>query len=130
MYNNYRTDVSSIIIFWRYHLIMSYRVQFTISDQEYQELCQEAERLNYPNVAELCKSRALSGKKSYADLYREIIEKIDKLPAGETFRIRNLIENPPTLLGRWIADNVRNGTIKGVKRVEASAADADLYQKI
>ena len=47
---------------------MSYRVQFTISDTEKEQLIAEAASEGYPNIAELCKVRALRGKSTYAAL--------------------------------------------------------------
>lgn len=109
---------------------MSYRIQFTISDVEKTQLMAEAIAEGYPNISELCKTRALQGKSTYADLYREMVKKIDSLPAGKTFLLRDLIDTPPALLGRWLYDNVANGTIQNVKHLGNNGSDAEKYEKI
>lgn len=109
---------------------MSYRVQFTISDTEKTQLMAEATAEGYPNIAELCKVRALQGKSTYADLYKRMVKRIESLPVGTTFFLRDLIDTPPTLLGRWLYDNVADGTIKNVKHLGNNGSDAEKYEKI
>ena len=112
---------------------MSYRVQFTISDSEHEELKKQAEKDSYPNVAELCKSRSLqpvtNKRRDYAELYRIMVQKIEELPSGAKFFLRDLVDTPPALLGRWLFDNVANGTIKGVKHLGNDGSDAEQYLK-
>lgn len=108
---------------------MGYRVQFTISDVEKVQLDAEAKAEGYPNIAELCKVRALQGKSTYAELYKKMVSKIDALPKGRKFKLRDLIDTPPTLLGRWLHDNVANGKIKNVKHLGNNGSDAEEYEK-
>jgi len=108
---------------------MSYRVQFTISDAEKAQLTAEATSEGYPNIAELCKARALQGKSTYADLYRKMVKKIETLQVGTEFFLRDLIDTPPTLLGRWLFDNVANGTIKNVEHIGKKDSDSERYVK-
>lgn len=108
---------------------MSYRVQFTISDVKKKQLESEALSEGFPNISELCKVRSLQGKSTYADLYKKMVRKIDALPAGTEFFLRDLIDTPPTLLGRWLFDNVENGIIKNVIHIEKRDADAEKYRK-
>lgn len=108
---------------------MSYRVQFTISDAEKFQLMAEATSEGYPNIAELCKVRSLQCKSTYADLYKKMVRKINALPVGTEFFLRDLIDTPPTLLGRWLFDNVENGTIKNVVHIDKKDADAERYRK-
>ena len=44
---------------------MSYRVQFTISDEQKIKLEEDMRKDGYPNISELCKARAC-GDRSYA----------------------------------------------------------------
>ena len=53
---------------------MSFRVQFTVSDAEKAQLEAEAKAQGYPNLAELCKAKALEGKATYGALYRTMVE--------------------------------------------------------
>lgn len=109
---------------------MSYRVQFSISDEEKKQLESEAMSEGYPNIAALCKARALRGKSNYVELYKEMIKQINRKPSGTKFKLRDLVETPPTLLGRWLFDNVANGTISNVKHLGNNGSDAEEYEKI
>ena len=110
---------------------MSKRIQFTISDNEYAQLTIDAAAGNYPNVPELCKNRALKGKSSYSELYKEMLESIKRLPAGTKFYLRDLLESPPPLLlGRWLFEGVANNTIFGVKHLGNNGSDAEQYEKL
>ena len=51
---------------------MSYRVQFTISDEQKIKLEEDMRKDGYPNISELCKARAC-GDRSYASLYKQLI---------------------------------------------------------
>lgn len=108
---------------------MGYRVQFTITNEEKTQLEAEVQAEGFPNIAELCKVRALQGKASYAQLYKTMVEKIKKLPSGSTFFLRDLIDTPPALLGRWLFDNVANGTIPNVEHLDNNGSDAEQYKK-
>ncbi|WP_423363033.1 hypothetical protein [Mycoplasma sp. P36-A1] len=109
---------------------MGYRVQFTVSDSEKLMLEKEAKMNGFPNISELCKHRSLQGKSTYAELYKEMVIKINELRSGERFKLRELIDTPPALLGRWLFDNVENGTISGVKHLGNNGSDAEEYEKI
>ncbi len=109
---------------------MSFRIQFTINDNEKAKLEQECIEEGCPNISELCKLRALKGKSTYAELYKEMVSKIEKLPTGKVFFLRDLISTPPTLLGRWLYDNVENGVIPNVEYLGAIGSDSAQYKKI
>lgn len=109
---------------------MSYRIQFTISDAEKNQLIVDANAEGYPNISELCKVRALQGKSTYAQLYKTMVGKIEKMKVGTKFFLRDIIDTPPTLLGRWLYDNVANGTIPNVKNLGNNGSDAEQYEKI
>lgn len=107
-----------------------FRVQFTISDDEKEMLAKSVKEEGYPNIAELCKVRALQGNSKYAELYKIMVSKIGLLPSGTKFYLRDLIDTPPTLLGRWLYDNVANGTIPNVKHLGNNGSDAEQYKKL
>lgn len=108
---------------------MSYRVQFTVSDTEKEELRKEAESQGFPNIAEYCKFCSL-GKNNTAELYKQLVARIEKLPAGQKFFLRDVIPNPPIFLGRLLFDGVANGGIPHVKHLGKVGADAEQYEKI
>ena len=105
---------------------MSFRIQFTISDAEKANLTLEANAEGFPNIHELCKARALQQTTTtYGGLYKKAVKKIEALPAGTKFRLRDLIENPPILIGRWLQNNVEDGTIPNVVYIKKDKRDAD-----
>ena len=109
---------------------MGYRVQFTVSDAEKLILDKEATTNGFPNISELCKHRSLQGKSTYAELYKEMVTKINKLKSGERFKLRELIDTPPALLGKWLFDDVDSGKISDVKHLGINGSDAEEYEKI
>ncbi len=108
---------------------MSFRIQFTISDKEKTKLERECIDEGCPNISELCKLRALKGNSTYAELYKDMVLKIENLPQGQEFFLRDLINTPPTLLGRWLYDNVKDGIIPNVEYL-GKGSDAAQYKKI
>lgn len=108
---------------------MSYRVQFTISDDQKAKLEIDMKNEGYPNIAELCKARACDDR-SYGTLYKRLIERIDSLKPGTSFIIRDLIDAPPALIGRWLYQNVDNGTVKNVIHDGKDSVGTERYKKI
>ena len=109
---------------------MSYRIQFVVSDNELAELRQQAIIENYPSVTELAKSRTLKKKNTYADLYKRMIDIIQSLPDNKEFELRDIIDTPPALLGRWLAEGVANETIPNVVALGRKGPSADRYKKV
>lgn len=108
---------------------MSYRVQFTISDAEYNQLTVQAMNEGFPNISEMCKTRALQGKSTYAELYTTMVDKIKKIESNKEFFLRDIIETPPALLGRWLFDNVANGIITDVEHLGNDGTNPERYRK-
>ncbi len=59
-----------------------------------------------------------------------MVKSIENLPVGTIFFLRNLIDNPPSLLGKWLYDHVESGDIKNVKHLGNDGSDAEKYEKI
>ena len=112
---------------------MSYRVQFTITNEEYDELKKEARELGYPNVAQMAKDLVLrknNSKESYGEKYILMVKKIESLAPNTEFLLRDIIEVPPALLGRWLYEGVRDGKIKNVRHLGNNGSDAERYLKL
>lgn len=117
---------------------MSYRIQFTVTKQEYADLKAQALAEGFPTVAELCKTRSLKGKNTYADLFMQMKNKIaelrpddiinDQLNPGE-FYLRDILPNPPALLGRWLYDAVKDGRIPHVEHLGNDGTNPEKYRK-
>ena len=114
---------------------MSYRIQFTITDDEYAKLQAETSASGYPNVSEMCKAKVL-GINTIADLFIVMKEKIKAIKPGDginmqlnpgEFYLKDIINTPPALLGRWLHDGVTNGSISNV---ECIGIKPDKYRKI
>ena len=74
------------------------RIQFSVTPQEYAKLQQKAAAKGYPNVPSYCKDAALEDR-TFATLWLEVKERIEKMPAGTRFALRDIIESPPANLG-------------------------------
>lgn len=112
---------------------MSFRVQFTISDEEYKTLKTLAANEGFPNVPELCKSRALNQlnrRQNYGELYRELVQKIADRQSEEPFTLKDLIDTPPALLGVWLNRNVDNKSIPDVEYLGKDSSGTAQYRKI
>lgn len=108
---------------------MSYRIQFTVSDVEYKQLSAQTAAEGFPTVAEMCKTRALQGKNTYSDLYSKMVKEIEKIKPGTEFYLRDIIETPPALLGRWLFDNVANSQIPNVEHLGNDGTNPERYRK-
>lgn len=111
---------------------MPYRIQFSISDEEYVELKEQAEKQHYPSVSAMCYARCFP-KSTTTEMFAELIEKIEKLPKGEKFVIRDLFlpQRIPTILGKMFAEGVVQGTIPKVRKIgRNNSLGADQYEKL
>ena len=114
---------------------MSYRVQFTITDDEYKLLNEQSIAEGFPTMSEMCKIRAfkgnskLHGNYTYAELYAQMVKKIADLAPNSEFYLRDIIDTPPALLGRWLFDNVKNGKIPSVVHLGNDGTNPEKYLK-
>ena len=111
---------------------MSYRVQFTITDQEYAELQDAARKESFPSVSALCYARAFPNS-SISAMFKELIDIVQERDSDEPFVIRELFPNRriPSVLGRFFAEGVRNGSVTDVKSLGRNKTlGADEYVKI
>ncbi|MNO23271.1 hypothetical protein D3C76_130710 [compost metagenome] len=102
---------------------MAPRIQFRISDSEYESLDREARIQGYPDVVSYAKDLVLSTIKGtnpkasvkMIDLYKLAEGKIiEEIQSGSIFTIKDLIPNPPALLGKLILKGVENQVIENV----------------
>lgn len=66
---------------------------------------------------------------SHKELEIHMKQLINKLAPGTEFMLRDLIPNPPSLLGKHLNEGVRNGTIKDVRFV-GKVENVDKYIKL
>ncbi|MBS5909141.1 hypothetical protein ABEO75_18355 [Paenibacillus macerans] len=117
---------------------MTPRIQFRINESEYEALLQEAEKQGFPDVtsyvkdlvlATIAKSSISKPSVSFIDLYKEAVSTINSLEPGSEFVLRDIISNPPALLGRYIFEAVENGNIKNVSFEGKDGLGAIKYKK-
>lgn len=105
------------------------RIQFTVTDEELKILTKKAEEGNYPSISEYCKCISLQENTSYATIYNTLLNKIDSLPKGEDFFLRDLIPTPQALIGKWFYENVNNGLVKNVEHI-GKEGGVEKYKRI
>ena len=111
---------------------MSYRVQFTISDLELEELQKEAKKNGYPSVSALCYARCLP-KSTTKEMFDELVKIVKERDSEEPFIIRELLPDKriPAILGRFFAESVKDGTIPNVQALGRNKTlGADAYRKV
>lgn len=80
------------------------RVQFCVSNVEWQQLLQKSQTAGYPDVPSYCKDLAL-GCRTYGTLWQTVVYKISQMKKRETFALRDLIDTPPSNLGVKLHDH-------------------------
>lgn len=74
------------------------RVQFSVNDAQWEKLKKLAKKEGYPDVPSYCKDVALEDR-TYAKLWKTVVDKIYKMEKGTVFALRDLIDIPPANLG-------------------------------
>jgi hypothetical protein len=74
------------------------RVQFSVNNTEWQKLQRLAYKKGYPDVSSYCRDISLQ-ERTYAELWRSVVEAITDKPSGSVFALRDLIDAPPANLG-------------------------------
>lgn len=80
------------------------RVQFSVNATEWAKLQQLASANGYPDVPSYCRDISLE-ERTYAIMWKNIINEIAKMPSGQTFALRDLIQSPPANLGVKLYEN-------------------------
>jgi hypothetical protein len=80
------------------------RVQFSVNATEWAELQQLASANGYPDVPSYCRDTSLH-ERTYAEMWKEITDKIAKMQPGNIFALRDLVKSPPASLGVKLFSN-------------------------
>ena len=83
------------------------RLQFSVTENEWETLINLSTEKGYPDVISYCKDRILQ-KQDFLKLWDEMNTKISKLNMGEEFTLRDLISNPPASLGVKLLKNQKH----------------------
>lgn len=87
------------------------RVQFSVNPSEWAKLERLANANGYPDVPSYCRDVALE-ERTYAMLWKKVVEGISKMSSGTTFALRDLVQSPPANLGVKLYENQQNLGIK------------------
>ncbi|MEG1726121.1 MAG: hypothetical protein RR313_12075 [Anaerovoracaceae bacterium] len=87
------------------------RVQFTVNATEWAKLQQLATVNGYPDVPSYCRDVSLE-ERTYATMWKNITDKIARMPSGQTFALRDLVQSPPSNLGVKLYNNQLNLSIQ------------------
>lgn len=80
------------------------RVQFSVDASEWAKLQRLAAANGYPDVPSYCKDVSLE-QRTYANMWKKIIDEISKMPSGHVFALRDLVQSPPANLGVKLYEN-------------------------
>ena len=80
------------------------RVQFSTSTSEWVTLQKLAKANGYPDVPSYCKDVSLE-QRTYANMWKKVVEGIAKMSSGATFALRDLVQSPPANLGVKLFEN-------------------------
>lgn len=100
------------------------RVQFTITDDEYEKIKENVEK--YPDLASYCKDKAL-GERTYKNAWKEVKEAIAKRTREEgPFILSDLIELPPANMGVKL---YKNREALGIEYLKQNRTNTAMYVK-
>ena len=80
------------------------RVQFTVDAPEWAELQQLATKNGYPDVPSYCKDASLQAR-TFANMWKKVQDAISKMKSGTTFQLSDLVQTPPSNLGRKLYEH-------------------------
>lgn len=87
------------------------RVQFSVNNNEWEELQRLALKSGYPDVPSYCRDVSLVTK-TYANIWTSVKAKIATMPSGTIFALRDLEKCPPANLGVKLYENQNKLNIK------------------
>ena len=95
---------------------MSFRIQFMVTDEEYQQLLKETAEAGYSSCSALCYARAFPNSKA-SSMYSELLAKVAvRTPEEGPFVIREILKRPfPGIIGVWFSEAIKNGYMSNVK---------------
>lgn len=119
-----------------------FRVQFSITKDEYDMLMKKAIAKNLPTVSAYCKSKVLPNSSSIqkykmSDIVDMAEANIKNMPDDSPFYLRDLFPNPPANSGTIINRKITNGELTSICRYKKDRtrtwtyvkADSKLLQK-
>ena len=103
------------------------RVQFSVNDSEWERLTQFAAAKGYPDVPSYCRDVSLN-ERTYAEMWKEITEKISKKAPGDKFALRDLVDLPPANLGVRLWNNQKALGIRVIPKKDS--LNTNVFEKL
>ena len=107
--------------------VLFIRVQFTLNKMEWSKLEKLALADGYPDVSTYCKDISLR-ERTYANMWKNIMDKIREMPSGSQFALKDLVQSPPSNLGVKLYNNQGKLGIKVNPQKDSS--NTNTYTKI
>ena len=98
------------------------RLQFSVTENEWETLVNLSTEKGYPDVISYCKDRILQ-KQDYLKLWDEMNTKISKLNMGEEFTLRDLISSLGVKL-------LKNQKTLGIIKVGKDNLNSNIFKRV
>lgn len=102
------------------------RIQFTVSQMEWNDLQLKATKEGYPDVPSYCKDVVLN-QRTYATLWNTVTKKIKSMPAEKTFVLRDLVDTPPSNLGVKLYNHQKE---LGIEVIKKDSMNTNMFKKL
>jgi hypothetical protein len=96
------------------------RIQFNVTEEEFGKLMEKANAAGEPAVSEYVKNlvfATLGRRNNLSVMFKSLLAAVAALPPGDAFIVRDFIEAPPALVGRYFFEAVADGRVKNVVSV-------------
>lgn len=80
------------------------RVQFTVTNNEWKKLQNDASKNGYPDVSSYCKDFVLQ-ERTYRQMWETVTKNIAGMEPGKKFSLNELVDVPPANLGVKLYNN-------------------------
>lgn len=117
---------------------MAKRVQFVLTDDEYEQLKKEVTEQGV-TISKYVKDKVIPKEDSFKIVWQEFLEKLEKYPSKIEFNVAQILtlERWNTLdksaklsIARLFNKNVKNGGIKNVVFIGRSPSNVSVYKKV
>ena len=102
------------------------RIQFTVSQSEWNTLEMKSIKEGYPDVPSYCKDMVLK-QRTYAMLWNTVTKKIESMPSGEKFLLKDLIDTPPSNLGVKLYAHQKE---LGIEIIKKDSSNTNMFKKV
>ena len=102
------------------------RIQFTVCHSEWNILKKKSIEEGYPDVPSYCKDIVLK-QRTYAILWNTVTKKIESMPSGKRFLLKDLIDTPPSNLGVKLYAHQKE---LGIEIIKKDSSNTNMFEKL